>query len=393
MDCVSKLQNLPMDMTKPLWDVHIVENYSRGWACLYRIHHCVGDGYSLESAFCSLSDNSFEELIDAIPKFDIPNQRDSLLKTVMSKMLMFIWFMTGLLSVTLKWVMAALIHDPKTVFKTGTLVAEKKLAWTHPNDMIDVEECKKVGRKYGATVNDVMISCFAGAMQRYMERELQSKSIEVETKKQSTWRNMFLVRVILSIINRIVAFTMGDHDGIVHIRAAMPINLRNPLHSIQLLKEHKIAQCSNNFGFITPMLPITGFKDPLERLLVVRDELKKGKSSVERIVSGMASLSLAICPRWIVRLIFQFLTTGITMAITNVRGYPAELRMHDTSLSRMLGFVPGPSSCEITALIISYNNKLNLCLNCNASTIPKPQLLVSDFVEEYKLLREAASQA
>jgi hypothetical protein len=39
MRCLSDLQNLEIPRDKPLWDVHIVENYSRGNAMMWRIHH------------------------------------------------------------------------------------------------------------------------------------------------------------------------------------------------------------------------------------------------------------------------------------------------------------------------------------------------------------------
>jgi hypothetical protein len=39
MRCISELQNLQMPLDKPLWDVHVIENYSRGTAMMWRIHH------------------------------------------------------------------------------------------------------------------------------------------------------------------------------------------------------------------------------------------------------------------------------------------------------------------------------------------------------------------
>jgi hypothetical protein len=396
MECVSKLQNLPMDKTKPLWDVHIVENYSRGWAMLYRIHHCVGDGYSLEACFCSLCDNTFEEMLEALPPVALKMKEPSFVKQCLYRIMMLVWFVSGLPSVVMKWTLAALMHDPKTVFKRGKLVSEKKLAWTHPNEQISVDECKKVAHKFNATINDVMMSCFAGGMQRYMAREIENSKKEIANP--AWWQRIFFIRWYVATIVffvsmpwKILRYITGRNDGITYVRAAMPVNLRNPLNSIKLLKQHKYEPCQNKFGFLTPSLPITGFNDPVKRLIHVSKELREGKCGVERVVSGMASLALAFLPRWFVRIIFSFLTTGITLAVTNVRGFPGELRMTGTTLSRMLGFVPGPSSCEITAAIISYNNNLNLCLNCNASTIRKPTELINDFMEEYKSLRDASA--
>ncbi|KAL0479159.1 hypothetical protein AKO1_008015 [Acrasis kona] len=166
--------------------------------------------------------------------------------------------------------------------------------------------------------------------------------------------------------------------------------MRNPIECYRKLKQKEIIPCDNQFGFITPKVPIAGIKDPIQRLLIIRDELNKGKRGVESMVSSFVGWTLAIFPKWFVRRAFQFLTTGITLTITNVKGFPGQLRMHGMDLVRMLGFVPGPCNCEITALIISYNNCLNLCLNCNASTIDNPRLLIKDVMQEYKDLRDAA---
>ncbi|KAL0479160.1 hypothetical protein AKO1_008018, partial [Acrasis kona] len=173
MDLVSKLQNVPMNYQRPLWDIHIINDYSKGWAMFWRVHHCIGDGYSLESVFCTLCDNEHTEFLKYLPKIDEKLlQRSSLstLKGIVMKLTLILWMLTGLISVFLKWFLAALVHDPKTLFKTGKLVEEKRLAWNHPNQSINVDECKEVAHKFKATVNDVMISCLSGGMQRYLER-------------------------------------------------------------------------------------------------------------------------------------------------------------------------------------------------------------------------------
>ena len=41
---VSDLMSTPLDYSKPLWHVHLIEGYEGGSAVLVRIHHCIGDG-------------------------------------------------------------------------------------------------------------------------------------------------------------------------------------------------------------------------------------------------------------------------------------------------------------------------------------------------------------
>jgi hypothetical protein len=38
-DYVSELQNKEMPRDRPLWDIHVVENYYKGYALFWRVHH------------------------------------------------------------------------------------------------------------------------------------------------------------------------------------------------------------------------------------------------------------------------------------------------------------------------------------------------------------------
>jgi hypothetical protein len=41
------LMSTPLDFTKPLWQMHLVENYHSGSALIVRLHHCMADGLTL----------------------------------------------------------------------------------------------------------------------------------------------------------------------------------------------------------------------------------------------------------------------------------------------------------------------------------------------------------
>ena len=52
---VSDLLGTPLDFSKPLWQIHLVE-YARGSALVSRIHHAVADGIALIQVLLSLTD-------------------------------------------------------------------------------------------------------------------------------------------------------------------------------------------------------------------------------------------------------------------------------------------------------------------------------------------------
>src|SRR5206468_2104592 len=50
------LMATPLDRTKPLWDMYVIEGYGEGTAILTRMHHCIADGIALTRVLLSLCD-------------------------------------------------------------------------------------------------------------------------------------------------------------------------------------------------------------------------------------------------------------------------------------------------------------------------------------------------
>ena len=55
---VSDLMSTPLDYSKPLWQIHIVEGYGNGFAVINRLHHCIADGIALMRVLLSLADDT-----------------------------------------------------------------------------------------------------------------------------------------------------------------------------------------------------------------------------------------------------------------------------------------------------------------------------------------------
>src|SRR4029077_5045479 len=46
-EMVSELMSVPLDFTKPLWHMHVIDNYRSGSVVLTRVHHSIADGIAL----------------------------------------------------------------------------------------------------------------------------------------------------------------------------------------------------------------------------------------------------------------------------------------------------------------------------------------------------------
>ena len=127
--------------------------------------------------------------------------------------------------------MALMPDDSKTRLK-GKPGRTKRVAWCQP---IPLNEVKAVGKALNASINDVLLSCVAGAIGEY----LKSK---------------------------------GDDPTGQEIRAMVPVNLR-PMEQAYKL--------GNRFGLAPLVLPI-GVDNPIERVYEVRRRMSHLKGSRTR---------------------------------------------------------------------------------------------------------------
>ena len=125
--------------------------------------------------------------------------------------------------------LALMPQDSPTRFK-GTPGVAKRVAWADP---LPLAEVKAIGKALGASVNDVLLSCVAGALRGYLVDK-------------------------------------GDDVDGVMLRALVPVNLR-PLE-----KAYKLG---NQFGLVFLDLPI-GIENPVERLYAVRANMNALKGIV-----------------------------------------------------------------------------------------------------------------
>ena len=69
--------SVPLDRSKPLWQMELIEEYRDGSAIIVRLHHCIGDGMALLQVLLSLADEYFDP-----SRFPSTEERDGLLPGV-----------------------------------------------------------------------------------------------------------------------------------------------------------------------------------------------------------------------------------------------------------------------------------------------------------------------
>lgn len=363
-DRVGELAMVPLDPKRPLWQIGLVEDYDGGSALIVRIHHCIADGIALISVTMSLVDGG------AAPperrRKDAPSGPEDWIADTLIKPLTDITVRAldatgdgvakslGLLRDPQKGVagsldmarlayqvisdaasLALMPDDSKTRLK-GKPGATKRVAWCPP---LPLDEVKAVGKALNCSVNDVLLSCVAGAIGEYLK-------------------------------------AMGDDPAGQEIRAMIPVNLR-PLEQAYKL--------GNRFGLVPLVLPI-GIENPIERVYEVRRRMNALKGSTQPLLAFglLAVAGLLIKPAQEAMLnLFGKKTTAV---MTNVPGPREKLKFLGSTLEQSMFWVPQSGDIGLGVSILSYGGGVQFGVITDTQLCPDPQLIIDEFEPEFAKL-------
>jgi WS/DGAT/MGAT family acyltransferase len=194
---VADLASEPLDFNHPLWTNHIIEDYEGGAAVVFRLHHAIGDGAALMGVTMAMVDGP----VGASRRPPPPDEDEGWLQTLMAPVVAAINAGTQASNSTLGTAFGLARHPLRTVgyLRDGAGVAgelgylltmksdsatrfkgkptgSKRVAWCEP---LKLPEVKAVSRALGCSINDILHSCVAGAMRRYLaERGDRTEGVE-----------------------------------------------------------------------------------------------------------------------------------------------------------------------------------------------------------------------
>ncbi len=360
---VSRLACTPLDPSRPMWQFHLIDNYTGGSALVMRMHHSYADGIALVRVMLSMTDATAHGP-PAMPFEPQPRRRrdpeDSLshllapLSGVMSAARSIgatliekgaeIWddpakavALAGQgTAITAELAKLALMpQDSPTRFK-GKPSVGKRVAWADP---LPLTEVKAIGKALGASVNDVLLSCVAGALRGYLVDK-------------------------------------GDDVAGVMVRALVPINLR-PME-----KAYKLG---NQFGVVFLELPI-GIENPVERLYAVRANMAALKGSFQPLLTLGLLAAAGAGPKMLQDQLVTVLARNATAVMTNVPGPQQPLYLAGGKIERFLFWVPQSGNIGMGVSILSYNNEVQFGLITDRGLCPDPERVIVRFAPEFEKL-------
>lgn len=352
------LASTPLDLSRPLWQFHLIENYEERSVLFCRLHHCIADGIALMHVLLSLCDDRADA-----PWFTPPageeRKPEGLAATLLRPAGVALttaqavagesveWLRNPTRAVTAAQIAAAAAKsmarvtvmrpDSRSVLK-GQLSVARRMAWSRP---LPLDEVKAVGRATNATVNDVIVSTLAGALQHYM----QSK---------------------------------GDDPAKVRMRAMVPVNLRSSDESPETL--------GNRFGLFAPDLPMD-VTDPLARLAAFKQHIGYLKHTPEGYVTRAIVEAAGMTPVELEQLVIRFFTSKTSVVITNVAGPRQKIYLAGNLIRQINFWVPQTAGLGLGVSIFSYAGEIVVGVMANAKLVPDPEAIVDAFEAEFAALQ------
>ncbi|HKL89111.1 MAG TPA: wax ester/triacylglycerol synthase family O-acyltransferase, partial [Salinibacter sp.] len=360
---VSELMSQPLDRSKPLWHMELIEDYQGGSALIARLHHCIGDGIALVQVLLSLTDEHFDP--SRFPKTEesrsfLPGVVRGALKTVQGAVSAgsrlaaegtesilnpshaFLRAKQGMSLGAALSKFALLGPDSDTPFK-GDLKVAQKATWSGPLDLTTV---KQIAHTIDAKVNDVLLGAVAGALRHYL----------IEHNEPT--------------------------DGVM-VRSLIPVNLR-PLE--------KAFELGNRFGLVYLDLPV-GMDDRLKRVLAVKEQMDEMKGSSEAAAAFGVLEALGHFPAEVEEQAVRFFGSKASAVMTNVPGPQEQLHMKGCRVQNVMPWVPRAGRIGLGVSVFSYNGEVRLGVACDANLVPDPDTIIEGFEAEFDRLADDLSPA
>ncbi|MFI5364753.1 MAG: wax ester/triacylglycerol synthase family O-acyltransferase [Candidatus Binatia bacterium] len=335
----------PLDRSRPLWDMHLIEGYGSGCAVLSKTHHCMIDGASGVQLINLLMDPTPKPAAIQPPAETLSGKRAGALPSPLTHAALgLIDTVRTQLEIGRDVARALLkpanaLHEARATLDAVSTLARTLLTGAPPMPFngpigkgralawapLSLNEVKAVKNRLGGTVNDVVLAVISGGLRTY----LRDHGVSVDRTE---------------------------------LKAMVPVNVRGA---------HEHLKLGNRVSMMVAPLPI-GITDPVERLRQVSgamDLLKNGGQAgqMERVVA-LTDLLPPPLQKPLARL--QAAVSPVNTICTNVPG-PRETRyMLGEPVRLMVPLVPLAAGIGLGFAIMSYADQLTIGLNADAKRVP-----------------------
>lgn len=341
----------PLDRSRPLWELHLLDGILGGSALLARVHHAVADGIAMAEVLLSLTDDSPDADLDSPgssasgpgsgtrpdlhPVGRLPGLHElahlgsalpSLARPGALLDALNLAEQTGHIADKL-----VLRSNPVTAL-SGTPGLEKRAVWSRALPLSGV---RAVAREADATVNDVLVGAVAAAVTGYLAAH-------------------------------------GDRTP--DLTTMIPVNLRPAGAPLP-------PELGNRFALVLLPLPLS-VRGPMARLVETKRRMDRIKASPEASITFALIAAIGRAHPWIERPLVDFFSSKAFGVTTNVIGPRTDRYLAGSRVTGVLGWVPGSGRQSVGVCIFTYNRTVRVGFKVDAGIVPDPELLVLGFEQE-----------
>ena len=360
---VGRVMSQPLDRSKPLWEIWVVEGLEDGrWAVVSKVHHAMVDGISgtdlLAVTMDITPDHTDAEIVPWEPRKS-PSGRDLALQALAGLARSPYEQIRALRAtarvprqalaharevVTGLSAMAGLIRTPPVSSLNGPLGPHRRYAWASSS----VEDVKKVRKAHGGTFNDVVLAAIT-----YGFRELLLSRGET--------------------VDRVV-------------RTLVPVSVRPRDTSGKAVGD---GTFDNKVSAMFAELPV-GIDDPVDCLHAITTQMEGLKESKQALAGEAITSMSGFAPPMLLALGMRLATRipqhNVNTVTTNVPGPQLPLYVRGRRMIECYPYVPLAGQIRLGVAIFSYNGQVNYGVTGDYDTTADIDVLCRGFEEGMKAL-------
>ena len=362
-ELVASLLASPLDRSRPLWELWVVDGLPDGrWALVAKVHHCMVDG---------IAGSDLLTAVLAEPAGGDTATSDRWVPAAEPSTAAYAWFCAGSALGSLRshlhgaavvlarpvrsWRRARDVlraarrlwcrqHHPPTSL-AGPIGSDRR--WAHV--AVPLDDVRAIRDALGGTVNDVVVAAVSSAF-------------------------------------RVLLLERGEPVEGRTITAMIPVSLRT---------SDERGGTGNRVANVHALLPV-GVGDPCSALRSVHDQLEELKQSHEVEATGLLLRVGDFVPRIVADAVVRSVLRrqrNVDTVVTNVPGPRSPLRLADHVMVEGYPVAPIAGRVRISIAVWSYADRLAIGITGDRSTVPDIERLASGITRGFADLLEAARPA
>jgi diacylglycerol O-acyltransferase len=349
-DAVARLIEEPLDRTRPLWEIYVVDGLADGrLAVVTKIHHALADGVASANLLAAALDKP--EGVRSVAQIDSHPSKLQLLRTATIDHLHQIAEFPGLLRYT-----AASVHRLTRTRRDRTAVKVPRSFMNHrlahgrrfATAGVPFADAKRITRQLGCTINDLVLAMAAGA----------TRELRLRYDGQSDAPLVAMVPVCLD-----TSPGRSSGNNFTQIAVAIPADVDDPLNRVA--RSHDAAVNAKQLNTV------------------------RGPELYPRWFSYLPPAMVRKLSGWLARTSMH--TKMQNLVVSNVPGPREHVRVAGATIAEFYSVGPLVAGSGLNITVWSYADQLNISVLADTATLTDAHEVTEAMLREFSEIACAAS--